>query len=55
MAQELNKDVIAEGVETKEQADYLKGVNCKNAQGYLFDKPLVRDDFLKRLTGDHTY
>ena len=49
MAQELNKDVIAEGVETKEQADYLKGVNCKNAQGYLFDKPLVRDDFLKRL------
>ena len=55
MAQELDKDVIAEGVETQEQADYLKGINCKNAQGFLFDKPLVRDDFLKRLTGDHTY
>ena len=49
MACELKKDVIAEGVETKEQADYLKGINCKNAQGFLFDKPLVRDDFQKRL------
>ena len=55
MAQELDKDVIAEGVETQEQADYLKGINCKNAQGFLFDKPLVRDDFLKRLTSDHKY
>lgn len=55
MAQELNKDVIAEGVETQEQADYLKGINCKNAQGFLFDKPLIRDDFLKRLTGDYKY
>lgn len=55
MAQELHKDVIAEGVETQEQADYLKGINCKNAQGFLFDKPLVRDDFLKRLTNDRMY
>ena len=55
MARELNKDVIAEGVETQEQADYLKGINCGSAQGFLFDKPLVRDDFLKRLTSDHKY
>ena len=55
MAQELDKDVIAEGVETQEQADYLKGINCKNAQGFLFDRPLVRDDFQKRLAEKHSY
>ncbi len=55
MARELDKDVIAEGVETQEQADYLKGINCGSAQGFLFDKPLVRDDFQKRLTGEVAY
>ncbi len=55
MARELDKDVIAEGVETQEQANYLKGINCGSAQGFLFDKPLVRDDFQKRLTGEVAY
>jgi diguanylate cyclase (GGDEF)-like protein len=55
MARELSKDVIAEGVESQEQADYLKGINCRSAQGFLFDKPLVRDDFQKRLTGEVVY
>ena len=55
MACELDKDVIAEGVETQEQADYLKGINCGSAQGFLFDKPLVRDDFQKRLSKEVEY
>ena len=55
MARELDKDVIAEGVETQEQADYLRGINCHSAQGFLFDKPLVRDDFVKRMTGEVIY
>lgn len=55
MARELDKDVIAEGVETQEQADYLKGINCGSAQGFLFDKPLVRDDFQKRLSKEVEY
>lgn len=55
MARELDKDVIAEGVETQEQADYLEGINCGSAQGFLFDKPLVRDDFQKRLIGEVVY
>ena len=55
MANELQKEVIAEGVETEKQAEYLKSINCNNVQGYLFDKPLVHDDFQKRLTEEQPY
>ena len=55
MANELKKEVIAEGVETEKQADYLRSINCNNVQGFLFDKPLAHDDFQKRLTGEVVY
>jgi diguanylate cyclase (GGDEF)-like protein/PAS domain S-box-containing protein len=40
LAQSLNIDVIAEGVETKGQLDFLKMHGCEKYQGYLFSKPL---------------
>jgi EAL domain-containing protein (putative c-di-GMP-specific phosphodiesterase class I) len=40
LAHKLNMDVIAEGVETVEQMNYLKTLNCEMSQGYLFAKPL---------------
>lgn len=49
MAHELGITVIAEGVETKEQAEFLKESNCLMAQGFLFDKALEHDEFEKRL------
>lgn len=49
MVKELDMEVIAEGVETSEQAEFLKDVNCCMAQGFLFDKPLPREEFEKRL------
>ena len=49
MAHELGIKVIAEGVETKEQAEFLKENNCFMAQGFLFDKALEHDEFEKRL------
>lgn len=55
MAREMNKEVIAEGVESEVQAEFLKGINCTNVQGFLFDKPLTNKDFKKRLTGEHVY
>jgi EAL domain-containing protein (putative c-di-GMP-specific phosphodiesterase class I) len=55
MANELNKEIFAEGVETETQAEYLKSIQCNNVQGFLFDKPLVHDDFQKRLTGEVVY
>ena len=47
MAKRLGIDLIAEGVETVEQADMLKELGCKDMQGYLFFKPLPVEDFEK--------
>lgn len=40
IARELQVQVVAEGVETEEQADLLSAAGCKLAQGYLFSAPL---------------
>lgn len=42
MANELNMTVIAEGVETKEQIEFLVKNNCNIAQGYYLSKPLSK-------------
>jgi len=43
---ELAMTVVAEGVETREQLDFLRKRNCDVAQGYLFTKPLPKSEFL---------
>ena len=40
MARELGKTVIAEGVETAEQARVVREMGCAYAQGYFFSPPL---------------
>jgi len=45
MAQSLNLNVIAEGVETKEQLTFLVNNSCYHFQGYLFGKPMPIDEF----------
>lgn len=40
MAKWLNMPVIAEGVDSKEQVDFLRGVGCEYIQGYYFAKPM---------------
>jgi diguanylate cyclase (GGDEF)-like protein/PAS domain S-box-containing protein len=49
MAHKLGLKVIAEGVETLEQRDWLKTAQCDYAQGYLFSKPVCSQDFEKLL------
>ena len=45
MAQILNMDVIAEGVETEEQRQFLLNSGCSNLQGYLFGRPMPIEQF----------
>lgn len=45
LGQTLGLEVIAEGVETTDQRDYLRGMGCYHCQGYLFSKPLNSDVF----------
>lgn len=40
LAYNLNMDVVAEGVETIEQLDFLKEINCSYGQGYYYSRPL---------------
>ncbi len=45
LGKNLNFDIVAEGVEYKEQFNLLKMYGCNKYQGYLFAKPLAIDDF----------
>ena len=45
LAKELGISVTAEGVETKNQVDFLTGINCDNIQGFYYSKPLCLNDF----------
>ena len=47
MSKGMNMTVVAEGVETDEQADFLASRGCNELQGYLFSKPLDGDTFWK--------
>ncbi|MBO4384714.1 MAG: EAL domain-containing protein [Clostridia bacterium] len=49
MAKWLGASTIAEGVETNEQADYMKSIGCNYIQGYLYSRPIPQDEFLEKL------
>lgn len=54
MAKQLGLPVVAEGIETKEQADMLYSFGCNNMQGYYFSKPLTVSDYEDLLFGRKT-
>ena len=49
LGRNLGKQIIAEGIETKEQKDFLQKAGCKEGQGYLFGKPMTHTEFTKLL------
>ncbi len=50
LAQNLELQVVAEGVETQEQYELYKDFKCDIIQGYYFNKPLKREDIISKLT-----
>lgn len=47
LANNLDMDVISEGVETREQVEFLTEIHCAMVQGYYFAKPMPIADFEK--------
>lgn len=45
LAKSFNLSVIAEGVETEDQLNFLRKEQCKEVQGYLFSPPVLPDEF----------
>ncbi|AHZ71796.1 response regulator receiver modulated diguanylate cyclase/phosphodiesterase [Pseudomonas mandelii JR-1] len=50
LGKSLKLTIIAEGVETLEQLDFLKAHQCEEGQGYYFSKAVAPDDFVHYLT-----
>lgn len=47
LSKDLKKQTIFEGVETKEQIEFLKNIECDQVQGYYFSRPLTELDFVE--------
>ena len=45
MSKDIGLELVAEGVETKEQADFLRTCGCRTAQGYYYAKPMPVEEF----------
>ncbi len=55
MAKGLNLHMVAEGVETVSQLDYLKQLGCTEVQGFLFGLPVSADETLELLSSSPGY
>lgn len=53
MMKELGLEIVAEGVETEEQAQQLKKAGCDLFQGYLYAKPMPKEQFIDFLDHHH--
>ena len=45
LAEKLKIYIVAEGIETEKQLDFLRRVRCGMVQGYVFSKPLAPEEF----------
>ena len=51
MSKDIGLDMVAEGVETKEQASFLSRCGCDTVQGFLYSKPVPLAEFEKMAYG----
>jgi EAL domain-containing protein (putative c-di-GMP-specific phosphodiesterase class I) len=54
MGKSLSMTVVAQGVETKDQAEFLRAHACDELQGFYFNRPLPTDEFTKLLRAQAT-
>jgi EAL domain-containing protein (putative c-di-GMP-specific phosphodiesterase class I) len=54
LAEGLDLKVVAEGIETKEQAEALRALHCIYGQGYRFARPLTADQVMSSIAGEVT-
>lgn len=47
LSKNLEKQTVFEGVETQAQRDFLRSINCDQAQGFFYSKPLSEQDFVQ--------
>lgn len=52
MSNDIGLKIIAEGVETRNQAEYLLACGCDSAQGYYYSKPVPRAEFNEKAFGE---
>ena len=55
MINELGMRVVAEGVETNNQVEFLKKIHCSAVQGYFYDRPMPRERYEERLLEKRIY
>ena len=53
LVQDMQMMCLAEGVETRQQKEFLKSIGCNYVQGFLYDRPLESADFETRLRSGH--
>ena len=47
LSKTLEKQTVFEGVETQAQRDFLRSIDCDQAQGYFYSRPLSEQDFVQ--------
>ena len=52
LAKKLNMRIVAEGIETREQVDFLAENDCDLIQGYYFAKPMPVEEFEAKVAED---
>ena len=48
LAKELDMEIVAEGIETEEQAQFLRNIDCPVVQGFLFSRPIPYEEFVEK-------
>lgn len=53
LAHNLEREVVAEGIETDAQEDFMRGAGCELGQGYLYSRPISEEQVMRTLTSPH--